>query len=120
MKNSIEFYKGAISVIKLDQPVGAMLQEMLADMKEALQENDEHRSHALGLDIADETARRDYEYWNHIKDVNQSVIHMNTNSRSWIIARPSLQKRLGLRACISDRQPWLEADPDFVEPAAED
>lgn len=119
MKNSIEFYKGAISVIKLDPAVGALLQEMLADMKEAIQENDEHRGNQLALVIANDVAMANYKSYSFAKSEDR-IRYMDNACREWLIKRPHLQKTLGLRITTKDEKPWLEADPDYVEPAAED
>jgi hypothetical protein len=91
---------------------------MHKDMERLIDENEAHE-HARqfmepGLKIADKQAVYAYESRSWHKEAADKIQYMDKAERDWIIARPSLQKELGLRLIEKDGQPWLEAIPENV------
>jgi hypothetical protein len=116
MIHTLDFYAGVLAVHKSPSPnVNDLLQEMHKDMERLIDENEAHeRAREFmepGLKIADEAVERYYSACAWAKDVNSMLRYMDKRDRDWIIARPNLQKRLGLRLTEKDGQPWLEAIP---------
>lgn len=122
MKHSLDFYAGVLAVHKSPSSnVNDLLKEMLDDMASLIEENEAHERAATfsapGLKIADNAAADNFTSRSWHKDVEGKLRSMDKVSRDWIIARPNLQKDLGLRLIEKDGQPWLEEIPEIVDEA---
>jgi hypothetical protein len=119
MIHTLNFYAGVLAVHKSPSPhVNELLQTMLDDMDRLVTENEAHeRARQFmepGLKIADDAVVHNYSAHSWAKDIDSKLRYMDKPERNWIIARPSLQKELGLRLIEKDGQPWLEAIPENV------
>lgn len=120
MKNSVEFYKGALSVLSIEnKAVHNLLSDVLMDLESArddlISANGKLREQEIALKMADEVTMQDFESSRWAGPGRQVEI-MNKDCREWLKRRQELHSQIGV---MWNEKGQLVVDPDWKNPEEE-
>ena len=120
MKNSIEFYKGALSVLSIEnKAVHNLLSDALMDLESATDDlisaNGKLREQEIAVKMADEVTIRDFESGKWAGKGRQVEV-MNKDCKEWLRHRQELHSKIGV---MWNEKGQLVVDPDWKDPEEE-